>query len=115
VSWDIWLEIDAGGEEPVPLFDGNNYTHNTNSMLRAALKASGYAIRLSDLNGMNAGAQWMVLEQCVQWLDSDEGKKICAPMHPPNNWGSREGLSKVLAMVAAECRRAPKATVRWSG
>lgn len=121
MSWDVSLQADLGGEFPVQVTELDvNYTHNTNSMFRAALVATGHweplgIETLYDLDGISPGSLAPALRDCVLWLDTDEGIEACAPLAPDNGWGSREGLILFLSEIHDACLEAPKASVRWSG
>lgn len=104
MSYDIWLEIDTGGEEPARITDGWNYTSNCGPMWRAA------GADLAQFHGRAAGDCLAELDSAIAELKGNPQKYV--PMNPPNGWGSWASLVPRLDELAADFRRHPKATVR---
>lgn len=108
MSYDVWLEVDAGGSEPavLDLLDAN-YTYNIGGMIERAGSA-----RLPEWD--RKPAEW-VIGQCGLCLASLEGNRAAYDaMNPANGWGSRQGLVAFLREIEAACRMAPKAVFRVS-
>lgn len=107
MSYDIHLEIDAGGEEPVPVTDGMNITWNVGGFFRAVLGGDG----LNGLDGMSGADARDALRRAV-----DKARDLyyakALPPEPENGWGSNFGALAFLALLLADCERAPRAVVR---
>ena len=109
MSYDIHLEYDLGGPEPVSVtcYSGN-YTSNIGLMVRAAIGES-----IGDWDGLTAR---MVARKCshlILELESDPVKYDS--LNPENGWGSRTGLIEFLRELRAVCLTAPLAIVRvWA-
>jgi hypothetical protein len=106
MSYDIWLEIDAGGAEPVSVFDVGNYTGNVSPMW---YKALGFS--LGDLHGKLAGDCIEVLERALAHMKDPANLDEYLAMNPPNGWGNYEGAFGYLATLLEGCRICPKATI----
>lgn len=106
MSYDIWLEMDTGGDEPAQVCEVGNHTWNCGLMFSTALGIES----LNDLDGQNAG-EWA--EKCCQGVnDMLSRPAVYETMNPPNGWGSYETALKYLQTLAIACRKHPKATIR---
>jgi hypothetical protein len=111
VSYDIHLEIDAGGPEPAQVGRDLNYTRNVSPMWRKALQGATIPT-VADMHGRLAS-------ECLPALDHAIAAMLDDPptydaMNPPNGWGNADGARKFLEEIAGECRAHPKATIRVS-
>jgi hypothetical protein len=98
--------MDAGGDEPVAIGDlDENYTGNTNGMIREACGSSP-----SSWNGLPASEVATLAATAAKAMRDDPDRFDA--MNPANGWGSRATLVPVLEKIAEGCRAAPKATVR---
>ena len=106
MSYDVWLEADLGGPEPVPVgaLDAN-YTYNVAPMFRAAIGETP-----NDRDKLSAET---VGNRCEMILTafSDDAAKFVA-MNPPNGWGDFEGAKRFIVTIMDECQRAPRAIFR---
>ncbi|MFJ9387728.1 hypothetical protein ACIRON_02835 [Nocardioides sp. NPDC101246] len=101
MSYDIYLHIDTGAEEPMQIWD-SNYTSNVARMWRHA------GVDLRDLNGKPA-------TECVEPIASAAAVMAANPatyiaMNPENRWGDYWGALRFLEEAAAACREHSKAT-----
>ena len=109
MSYDVWFEIDVGGEDPVEIGgDYLNYTYNCSPMFRAALGGNG----INDLDGMLAGDAIERLEQAVNDIRNPENLQKYTAMNPPNKWGDHEGAAHFLECILRGARLYPKTTIR---
>ena len=104
MSYDVWLEIDTGGDCSAAVTERRNPTCNYAAMFHEAL---GCPFR--NLDG------W-VAEEVVEWLHNAISDMKARPeayqaLENPE-WGSYGGGIDVLETLVAECERHPKATVR---
>jgi hypothetical protein len=105
MSYDIYLTIDTGGDEPAFLTDWN-YTSNCGPMWRTA------GPDLAEFDGKTAVECLPILDAAIAELRANPAKYIA--MNPENGWGSYEGLLPDLDDLAEQFRRHPKATVEVS-
>jgi hypothetical protein len=106
MGWDLWLEIDTGGEEPAQVGKSFNYTYNTGPMLNAA----GLYVR--GLLGLTAKHAVVILRDVIAQFE-DTPCKFKA-FDPPNGWGSYDSLLEVLREMVADWSKHPRATVNGS-
>lgn len=107
MSFDVYLEIDTGGEYTATVAEIGNITYNVNPMFHRAL---GYGLR--DTQGRNAGELLPELRKAI--ADMQTHPAIYATLNPPNGWGNAEGALKYLEGFAQACAAHPKTTVRVS-
>lgn len=111
MSWDIWLEIDAGGDKPVKVSDSHNYTHNTNNMLLEV----GFLNEEGGWYGWDKRPCSEFLSALRRAIESLEARPELAKLNPENGWGSYDGLIKKLKEVEDDFESAPNARVRvWA-
>lgn len=103
MSYDIWLTIDTGGDEPAYVGRDWNYTSNCGPMWRAA------GADLAEFHGKTAGECLPILDAAITELRADPAKYVA--MNPENGWGSYESLLPELDLLADNFRHHPKATV----
>lgn len=107
MSWNLWLEIDAGGQEPATI-DGyeDNITWNLQPMLSKACMVDGFR----SLDGMEANKVSDILKNAMNSMDNFPAyyKKL----NPENGWGSYEIALDSLRKLYLACLKYPKATVR---
>lgn len=107
MSYDIWLTIDTGGEEPATVgSDSWNYTSNCSPMWRAA------NCDLAEFDGKSAGDCAQVLRAGIANMKANPAPFVA--MNPENKWGSYETLVPALEKLLAEFESHPKASVRVS-
>lgn len=96
MSWDIWLTCDSCGHE----VHADNYTHNTNDMIRAAAEAAGVEADIWPYNfhmsGPEGGAWFNAV---IKELERDPD--LYQAMDPRNRWGSYDSLLPVLRELRA--------------
>jgi hypothetical protein len=107
MSYDIWLEIDTGGEYAAQLTEAWNPTYNLAPMFTEAL---GDSIRT--LDAKNAGSVTAQIQRAI--ADLKARPEHYDAMAPANGWGSRDGAITVLGWIADACVAHPKATIRVS-
>lgn len=107
MSWDTYLAIDTGGDEPAIVVDVGNYTYNVSPMYRKALKEveGGF----SGLNGFSA-------EKAAPLIELAISRMIVSPetyreMEPDNKWGNYEGAIRYLRDLLDACKKHPKAFI----
>lgn len=103
MSYDIWLTIDTGGEEPARVGDSWNYTTNCSWMWRAA------GADLAEFDGKLAKDCIPVLSAAIAELKANPARYEA--MNPENGWGSYETLVPSLEELLGEFLEHPKATV----
>lgn len=104
MSYDVWLEVDAGGPEPLRVGPDWNCTSNLARMWRAA----GIDLQLCD--GRDAGGCAEGLEAALVNLRADPDR--FRAMDPPNGWGSYDKLVPHLEELLSRWVAAPRAIVR---
>lgn len=107
MSYDIWLEIDTGSEEPATVAEVGNYTSNVSGMWATAL---GHG--LGDLDGTNAGAAVEPLTKAVAAMEATPD--LYWAMLPANGWGDYDGALGYLRTLRDLCRQHPKTTIHIS-
>lgn len=108
MSYDVWLEIDTGGEEPASVSESLNCTYNCGPMFRKALGGSG----IHDLGGKVAGDLLPQLRAAVANITDPAECETYLAMNPPNKWGDHAGAISFLESILLECSKHPKATVK---
>lgn len=110
MSYDIWMEVDAGGPEPVSVTDSINHTSNTYAMWERAL---GFSLR--ELNGRMGAECIPLLESAIGHMRDPRNRISYQHMNPANGWGSHDSATAFLEDFLRLCERAPKALVRiWA-
>lgn len=104
MSFDVYLEIDTGGEYPATVAEVGNITYNVNPMFREALGCG-----LRETNGRNAEELLPELRRAI--ADMRDRPDVYSAMNPPNGWGNSGITLGFLEGFAAACARHPKATV----
>lgn len=105
MSYDIYLEIDTGGPEPVAVFDWN-FTSNVAPMWRAA------GADLAEFHGKQANECDQVLTEAIIEMETNSARYEA--MDSPNGWGTYEHLMPRLRVLLRAFRRHPKTTIRVS-
>lgn len=107
MSYDIWLEVDLGAEEPVRVGDLDwNYTSNCAAMWRIAMPETDGLAGLAGMKARDAAAH---LSRGI-----DRMKMEPAPyraLNPENGWGSYDSQLDALGQLLAAFEAAPGATV----
>lgn len=102
MSYDVWLEAELGGDEPVTW--GNwNYTSNCGPMWRAA------GADLAEFHGKNADECAEVLRRAIAEMRANPAKYRA--MDPSNGWGSYDSLVPALEELRLQFLKAPHARV----
>lgn len=101
MSLDLWLTVDAGGDEPAQVGRESNITHNLHAMCAAA------GVDPWEFKGRVAEDTLDELEDALRELRANPAKYRA--MNPENGWGDYEGLVEWLAEVQEEAMRYPKA------
>lgn len=105
MSYDIYLEVDTGGEEPVEVWS-RNHTSNTASMWVAA----GCDLALYD--GKSAEELGDAITTAVREMRANPGKY--REYDSPNGWGTYSTTLLFLREIREACIEHPKTTVRVS-
>ncbi len=101
MSYDVWMEIDTGGSEPVTVVESINYTSNVSSMWQRALGDP-----LSYFDGFTGGECLPIFRQAIVLMeDNPEEYK---EMNPKNGWGDYEGALQYLRNIQRMCVNNPK-------
>lgn len=113
MSYDIHLEADLGGEEPVRVGDLEwNYTSNIGGIVAAAAEATGLR-DLRDLEGLAAVEALVLVERLALELRRDPERYRA--LDPENGWGSLETFLPALDRLVDELRPVPRAIVKvWA-
>ena len=104
MSYDIWLEVDAGGPEPLQVGESWNYTSNGARLWEAA------GLDLAAAAGRTAVSVAADLDAALIVLRADAAR--FEALNPPNGGGSYATLLPALDTLRAICRAAPYALVR---
>jgi hypothetical protein len=105
VSYDVWLEIDTGSEEPSTVVELGNYTSNVSPMWCAALGGT----LLREYHGAPCSEAAGPLAEAVKRMEADpETYKL---MNPANNWGDYDGALAYLRRLAEACAKHPMCTI----
>jgi hypothetical protein len=105
MSADYWLEVDAGGPEPVRIGESWNVTYNLGAMLRAAGFPEWRA-----LIGAPCSEAAGPLAAVAERMRADRDR-LTAEYTPDNGWGSFEWALDFVSGLAADCAAYPKATI----
>jgi hypothetical protein len=104
MSYDVSLEADLGGPEPVRVGDLDaNYTYNCGGMLG---EATG-GLWLSDMTGWDAAAVAVTLRDALAVMERDRPRFI--GMNPENGWGDLDSWMVFLRKIVDACDAAPRA------
>lgn len=102
MSYDVWLEIDTGGDEPATIPGADfNYTTNCARMWRHA------GIDLRDCKGAPCSEAAGPIADAVKRMEDDPD--TYRAMNPANGWGDYEGALRFLRQIAEACAQHPKA------
>lgn len=105
MSYDIYLEVDTGGEEPVEVW-WRNHTSNTASMWVAA------GCDLALYHGKTATELAEAIEVAVANMKAEPGRY--REYNSPNGWGTYSTTLLFLSEIHKACVENPKTTVRVS-
>lgn len=100
MSYDVYLTVDTGADEPVGIADWN-YTSNCGSMWRHA------GVDLRALDGVPAPVAAEAINNAVKHMESDPD--TYRAMNPPNGWGDYDGALTFLRNIADACATHTKA------
>lgn len=104
MSYDLYLRIDTGGEDPACVLAVGNYTSNVSGMWAESL---GYP--LADLDGRLAADAIPDLEAAVARMEADPD--TYRAMEPANGWGDYRGALGYLRDLLDGCAEHPKTTI----
>lgn len=109
MSYDVWMEVDLGGEEPARLDDLDwwNYTSNVAPMWCLAMPETE---GLAGMAGMQAGEAAVVLARGIGCMETDPD--AYRALNPANGWGDFDGQLTRLKDLLIAFRAQPRATVR---
>jgi len=115
MSWDFWMELDAGGPEPEDLGYEAGYTYNVSNMFYQAFRLPSYRGSGTDegirgLNGLTGEQAIPLLQAAIKNMESDPESYVT--MEPSNKWGSYAGALELLNRLGGWCFSSPKATLR---
>lgn len=122
MSYDVWLTIDTGGEEPATVHDCGNMTSNVSPMWKHALESIGFrgqetndrGTLLSGLEGMKGYEALVYLQPALAHMQDPANLEIYTSMNPSNGWGSVESAIRFLKAIIEGCRKHPRAQLRFS-
>lgn len=101
------LEVNAGGEHTVDVFEAN-FTRNITPMWYEALGK-----HLRDYHGTLAADAIEPLTAGIDVIESD--RERFEAMNPANGWGDTAGALQLLRDLRDACRAHPATTIRVSG
>ena len=104
MSYDVWLEIDTGGDEAAAIDTGWNYTSNCARMWRKA------GADLAEFHGKVAGDVATTLRSAIARMERNPDEYIS--LNPENGWGSYDTVVPALRRLLHQFEEHPKATVR---
>lgn len=107
MSYDVYVEMDAGGPEPM-FVDLGNMTSNVSGIWKKAMYGTGVA----DFDGKEARECVNVLEEGIEQMKLYPER--FRDMEPSNGWGSVDGAREYLERLRDGFLRYPRATVRVS-
>ena len=107
MSYDIFLEVDTGGEDLTTVVEVGNYTSNVSPMWTQALGRPLY-----ELHGMSAAEAVPLLYAGIAAMRADpDGYRA---LNPANGWGRFEGALGYLKTLRDACAEHPKTVIRVS-
>jgi hypothetical protein len=108
MSYDVYMEVDVGGESPSRVSESFNYTSNVNPIWTKALGGEG----LRDLEGMTGEKAQPFLVKAICHMAAHP--EVYKPMEPENGWGNYHGAMNFLTRILQICQENPKAKVGMS-
>jgi hypothetical protein len=108
MSYDIYLDIDTGAEEPQTVVEIGNYTSNVFPIWVEAL--NGRSLR--EYHGAPCSEAAGPLAEAVKRMEADPDKY--REMNPSNGWGDYEGALRYLRSLAEASAEHPKCMIRVS-
>jgi hypothetical protein len=106
MSYDIWLEIDAGGPKPVRCGSLDvNYTYNVSPMFKEAVGETP-----GSWDGRRAADIAEVCGRILAAFAAEPNKFIA--LNPANGWGDFDGARSFIQQINDACHEAPNAIVR---
>jgi hypothetical protein len=107
MSYDIWMEIDTGGEHPASVCESSNMTSNVSPMWAKAL-----GFPLADLDGVRGYKALPDLRRAIAHME--DHPTAYRELNPENGWGDTESALKFLREILAMCVAHPMAQIRIS-
>jgi hypothetical protein len=108
VSYDVWVEVDAGGPEPIVVGD-LNYTSNVFPVLRKVLGRS-----LAEFDEAPCSEAGGILASAATAISADY-ERFRPLVRGGGEWGTAEGAAEFLGEIAALCASAPRGMLRvWA-
>lgn len=104
MSYDVWLEIDTGGERPARVSESLDPTYNLAPMFALAL-----GMGLRDLTGKTGADAQPILRKAVAAMETDPRR--FRALNSPNGWGSYDGALEFFRLFLADCVAHPKASI----
>ena len=110
MGWSIWIGVRGKVSGDMVELASENYTHNTNGMIRQAGIPDWPYDFLDNLrdNG-KAGDMVEPLQRVLRNMRSEPAKYRA--MNPPNGWGNYASLIPVLERLVDACEDFPDASV----
>ncbi len=102
MSWSVWMEMDAGGSEPVGVTEHAGMTYNVSPMYHKA----GLSIR--DMEGKTGADMKPLLVQTLKHMQENEAEYL--PLNPANGWGDYNSAMEFIKELLAMAEQAPNAT-----
>lgn len=103
MSWDVSVEMDTGGPEPMRV-DPDGYSNYTSNVAAMFAEADFY---IRDLHGMACADAAAVLRDAIARLESDPDR--FRALNPENGWGRYETAIEFLRGFERLCGAHPKA------
>ena len=104
MSYDCYMTMDTGGDEPATVCEIGNMTSNVSGMWAKAL---GYPI--TDLHGKEGSYCAVELENAVHHMGDHRNQSMYEAMNPSNGWGNAMAAERYLWKILLACVRHPKA------
>jgi hypothetical protein len=104
VSYDLWLTIDTGGDEPATVADCGNMTSNVAPVWRAV------GADLAEFDGKLAADCLPLVETALKQLSAGP-RAFDHLVRGDGTWGTVESAIEYLAGLERDFRAHPKATV----
>lgn len=106
MSYDVYMVIDAGGDELATVCDVGIYTWNVSEMYYACLGDGG----INSLKGKKGKTVIGKLRRAIRKMQ--DNPVVYKKLNPVNGWGDYPGAMKYLREILDACIKYPKATVR---
>jgi hypothetical protein len=122
MSWYAYVDLEKcptcgrGGQECLEM---DNYTHNTNSMMRRAMEAVGTLDRLGEdhlyaLNHMPCREALEILDPAIDWWAA-QPNGVMDDLNPENGWGHSSSAFEFWKGIRDACKKHPTGVLELHG